>query len=118
MIKVTVVIPNYNGIRFLPECLGSLERQAPDTPPYEILVVDNGSTDGSLELLEQEFPRVRVITLPENTGFCHAVNAGIKASRAPYVLLLNNDTKVSPSFVRALVEAIERYPAGQAGSDR
>ena len=112
MIKVTVVIPNYNGIRFLPECLGSLERQAPDTPPYEILVVDNGSTDGSLELLEQEFPRVRVIALPENTGFCHAVNAGIKASQAPYVLLLNNDTKVSPSFVRALVEAIERYPAG------
>lgn len=110
MLKVTVVIPNYNGIRFLRECLQALAQQGPETPEYEVLVVDNGSADGSRELMEQEFPQVRVIALPENTGFCHAVNVGIQASESPYVLLLNNDTKVKSKFIYALYDAIERHP--------
>lgn len=110
MLKVTVVIPNYNGIRFLRECLQALAQQGPETPEYEVLVVDNGSADGSRELMEQEFPQVRVIALPENTGFCHAVNVGIQASESPYVLLLNNDTKVKSKFICALYDAIERHP--------
>jgi len=110
MKEITVVIPNYNGIHFLRECLQSLEGQDSDTPGYEIIVVDNGSADGSLELMERDFPQVRVIALPENTGFCHAVNTGIRASRAPYVILLNNDTKVRPGFVRELYRAMESRP--------
>lgn len=108
MDKVTVVIPNYNGIKFLEECLDSLYHQITETPAYSVLVVDNGSTDGSLEFLQKEFPRVRVEVLPENTGFCHAVNVGIRLSDTPYVILLNNDTKVKTGFIKALHEAIEQ----------
>ncbi len=105
--KVTVVIPNYNGIKFIGECLTALFRQDPDTPEYRVIVVDNGSEDGSRELVEERFPQVSVIALPENTGFSHAVNMGILAAGAPYVILLNNDTKAAPQFVKALYNAIE-----------
>lgn len=110
MCKVTVVIPNYNGIRFLRECLDSVFAQAAGTPEYEVLVIDNGSADGSLELLRENYPRVHAEGLPENTGFCHAVNLGIRLSSAPYVILLNNDTKVKPEFIKNLCYAIESRP--------
>lgn len=106
--KITVVIPNYNGIKFLPECLDALYRQDQDTPPYRVLVVDNGSRDGSCELLRERFPQTSLIELPENTGFCHAVNVGIEASETPYVILLNNDTKVKSGFVKNLFFSIEQ----------
>lgn len=110
MEEVTIVIPNYNGKRFLGDCLQSLMEQEGDTPEYGIVVVDNGSVDGSLEFMEREFPRVKVIALPENTGFCHAVNVGIQALEAPYVILLNNDTRVKKGFVHALYRAMEDRP--------
>lgn len=109
MSKVTIVIPNYNGISFLQGCLETILDQEPGTPAYEVLVVDNGSWDGSLELLKK-FPQVEVEALSENTGFCHAVNVGIKRARSPYVILLNNDTKAAPGFVSGLCRAIERDP--------
>lgn len=111
MEKVTVVIPNYNGIRFLKDCLTAVSQQAPDTPRYRILVVDNGSEDGSLSMMAEQFPQVSVIALPENTGFCHAVNVGIRASETPYVILLNNDTRVAPDFVKSLYFSIEEKKA-------
>lgn len=104
--KVTVVIPNYNGIKYVKNCLDSL-RNLKDEEPFHTIIVDNGSTDGSLEIIIQEYPEVELIALPENTGFCHAVNVGIRASRTPYVLLLNNDTIVRHGFVKYLTEAIE-----------
>lgn len=110
MCEITVVIPNYNGIRFLKECLDSVFAQAADTPGYRVLVVDNGSTDGSLELLREHYPRVHVEALPENTGFCHAVNIGLRLSASPYVILLNNDTKVKPEFIKNLCHAIKGRP--------
>lgn len=110
MEKVTVVIPNYNGIRFLEECLTALLQQEEGTPEYTILVVDNGSEDGSCELVKERFPQVRLEALTENTGFCHAVNVGIRLSEAEYVLLLNNDTKVKAGFIKALYEAIVSKP--------
>lgn len=110
MEKITVVIPNYNGIKFLPGCLTALYAQEPGTPAYSVLVVDNGSADGSLQLLRERFPQVRVEALPENTGFCHAVNVGIRMAGTPYVILLNNDTRVRAGFVKALHDAIERRP--------
>lgn len=110
MEEIAIVIPNYNGVKFLRECLQSLAEQAQDAPGYEVIVVDNGSEDGSSDLVKREFPYVRVISLSENTGFCHAVNVGIEASVSPYVILLNNDTKVKAGFVRALYHAIEGRP--------
>lgn len=109
MAQVTVIIPNYNGIRFLKDCLEALFSQE-DSPAYQVVVVDNGSGDKSLELLKTQFPQVQVIALSSNTGFCHAVNVGIRAAKTPYVILLNNDTKVYPRFVRALYDAIEARP--------
>lgn len=103
--KTTVVIPNYNGIKYLADCLDSLRTQT--TGDFMILVVDNGSTDGSFELLAN-YPEVKSIRFEENKGFCGAVNAGIKAADTDYVILLNNDTKVKEAFVEKLVEAIER----------
>ncbi len=118
MEKVTIVIPNYNGIRFLQECLESLLHQEEGTPEYRILVVDNGSEDGSRELIRKEFPQVSLIALESNTGFCHAVNMGIGASEAPYVMLLNNDTKSHAHLVKGLYEAIEAAPAAFSVSAR
>lgn len=108
MAEITVVIPNYNGIRFLKGCLEAVLQQVETTPAYEVIVVDNGSTDGSRELIAQYFPTVRLEALQENTGFCHAVNVGIGKSRAKYVLLLNNDTKVKNDFVLELYREIEK----------
>lgn len=110
MKQVTVVIPNYNGIKFIEGCLSSLLAQAEGTPEYGVLMVDNGSTDGSRELVRERFPEVSLLALDSNTGFCHAVNRGIEAADTPYVILLNNDTKVSPLFVRSLTDAIREKP--------
>ena len=107
MKEITVVIPNYNGMKYLPECMTSLCCEQQDAPEYEVLIIDNASTDGSVEYLRREWGgKVRLITLPENTGFCHAVNLGIREAQTPYVILLNNDTKAEPGFVRGLYDAI------------
>jgi GT2 family glycosyltransferase len=108
MNKVTVVIPNYNGIKYLKDCLESLRAQEPDTPDFQVLVVDNASADGSVWQAESEFPEVRIIRLSENTGFCHAVNVGIREAATPYVILLNNDTKVKSGFIKSLYQAIDK----------
>lgn len=118
MSEITLIIPNYNGINFIKDCLQSILHQEPDTPEYQVLVVDNGSEDGSLELVREHFPQVAVLALPSNTGFCHAVNMGIEASETPYIILLNNDTKAAPSFVRSLYDAIEDKPAAFSVSAR
>lgn len=104
--KATIVIPNYNGIAYLQKCLASL-RQDLAQDPAPVIVVDNGSTDGSREWIEENCPEAELIALPENTGFPAAVNLGIRRAETPYVILLNNDTEVRPGFTRALVDAIE-----------
>jgi len=110
--RVTVVVPNWNGERFLSTCLGSLRLQS--FTDFETLLVDNGSTDGSVAFVKSNFPEVRVLPLPENRGFSAAVNAGILSSDADYVALLNNDTETDPRWLEAAVEAADAYP--EAGS--
>ncbi|MBT9777184.1 glycosyltransferase [Clostridium sp. MCC353] len=107
MKKVTVIIPNYNGLKFMEPCFEALDRQTTDD--YQVLVVDNGSTDGSVEWLkEREIPS---IFLDKNTGFCGAVNIGLKAAQTPYAILLNNDTEVCGDFVAQMIRAIEKSPS-------
>ena len=96
MSEITVVIPNYNGMKYLPECMTSLCERQENAPEYEVLIIDNASADGSVEYLEKEWcrksgVRVSLIPMSENTGFCHAVNVGIRKAQSPYVILLNND---------------------------
>ncbi len=102
--KVTVIIPNYNGLVFLGPCLLALENQL--CHDFQVLVVDNGSTDGSVEWLKKR--NIPSLFLDRNTGFSGAVNAGIRASDTPYVLLLNNDTEAAPLFVGELLKAVSR----------
>jgi len=104
---VTVVIPNWNGERFLDVCLSSLRHQT--FRDFETILVDNGSSDGSVAFMEENFPEVRVVRLPENRGFSAAVNAGIRASGAEFVVLLNNDTEADPGWLEALVRAAEEH---------
>ena len=105
--EVSVVIPNYNGIAFLDSVLASLEGQT--LKNFEVIFVDNGSSDGSCSFVAGNYPWVHIIELSENYGFCRAVNEGIKASRAPYVLLLNNDTEVKEDFLEEMTAAIRRH---------
>lgn len=104
--RSTIVIPNYNGIAYLENCLCSVLADAADHPA-RILVIDNGSTDGSAELAEKT-EGVEVIRMGENTGFCKAVNTGIRASDTPYVILLNDDLTIERGFISAMEEALER----------
>lgn len=106
--KVTIVIPNYNGKHFMGPCLESLKQQS--FTDFKILVVDNASTDGSLDYMKENYPQIQVIPLKENYGFSKAVNVGIKKSRTPFVILLNNDTTVDPNYVKEMVKAIEKSP--------
>jgi GT2 family glycosyltransferase len=106
--RITVVIPNWNGKRFLNRCLTSLHRQSFED--FETILVDNGSTDASVDFTERNFPEVRVMPLGDNLGFSAAVNTGIRASEAEYVALLNNDTETHPGWLEALVHAAESYP--------
>ena len=81
IMKVTIIIPNYNGKHFMEPCLKSLEAQT--CKDFQILVVDNHSTDGSLEYMEQYYPDIEVIALKENYGFSTAVNTGIRHAQTP-----------------------------------
>lgn len=104
--KVTVVIPNFNGMKFLKDCLDALARQS--YTAFETLVIDNASSDESVSFIRENYPDVKVMVMEKNLGFSGGVNVGIKASRTPYVLLLNNDTEVDRNFIKEMLRAIQQ----------
>jgi GT2 family glycosyltransferase len=102
-----VVIPNWNGAAWLPGCLGALAAQT--FRAFETVLVDNGSSDGSVALVRRDHPDVRVVTFGRNRGFAAAANAGIRAGApTPYVALLNTDTRPRPGWLESLVAAMVR----------
>jgi GT2 family glycosyltransferase len=107
-----VVIPNWNGARWLPGCLASLAQQT--LQPAETVVVDNGSTDGSLELLRDRHPDVRVVELGRNTGFAFAANRGIEAAASDFVALVNTDVELEPDWIERMTAALDRDPVAAA----
>jgi GT2 family glycosyltransferase len=106
--SVSVIIVNWNQKLLLMSCLRSIGKQS--YGDHEVLVVDNGSTDGSPNMVRREFPQVRLIALGDNLGFCAANNLALKHARGSYVALLNNDAEVSSDWLRELVGAIDRHP--------
>ncbi|MFQ5670377.1 MAG: glycosyltransferase family 2 protein [Acidobacteriota bacterium] len=112
MKRVTAIIPSWNGRHLLPFSLEALQRQ--DEDGMEVLVVDNGSSDGTEPWLHERFPGVRLLSLPVNTGFASAVNAGCAATRSHHVLVLNNDAAPEPAYVRTLADFLDARP--RAGS--
>ena len=116
MPAISIVIPNYNGIRFIGQCLDSLRRSS--FADYEVIVIDNGSTDGSRELVEQHYAWVRLIALGRNTGFAVACNEGIRASQGDLIALLNNDIEVDEQWIGELVAGMERHPECGMGTSK
>ena len=104
MIKTTVVIPNYNGGEYLKKCIESLLASTVDV---NIILVDNASTDGSLQMVKSTFSSVHIVELKNNTGFCYACNTGIKLSTTPYVFLFNNDAYVRPDTIEKLEKNLD-----------
>lgn len=112
---ISVIIPNWNGAQHLPTCLDSLRRQT--YPHVEVIVVDNNSDDGSLGLLEKEYPDVKAIPLKENRGYAGGVNAGIRQAQGEILVVLNNDTEADPRWLAELWAGLDKHPeAGSATS--
>jgi GT2 family glycosyltransferase len=97
---VTVVVPAWNGERWLPGLFDSLAAQTQQ--PDEVIVVDNGSTDGTLEWLAREAPQARVLAQGRNTGFAMAANRGLLAAPSEFVALLNTDVVLAPDWIEIM----------------
>lgn len=112
--RVSIIIVNWNGRDYLPTCLGSLERQT--FRDFETILVDNGSTDGSQELVSHSYPWVRLVELPVNTGFSGGNNEGLRHASGEYIVVLNNDTEAEPGWLAEMVRVADANPrAGQVG---
>jgi len=106
---VSIIILNWNGMELLRGCLRSLEPQ--DRDETEVIVVDNGSTDGSPEAIRTEFPWVKLLLNGTNLGFCQGNNQAIRVAEGDLIVLLNNDAEVAPDFIAKLAEASSMYPS-------
>lgn len=109
---IAAVIINHNGSRYLKACLASVMGQT--CPPREVLVVDNGSTDDSVTLVRECFPAVRLVPMTRNLGYAGAANVAVRETRSPYLLLLNPDVVLMPTFLEALLDFARAR--GEAGS--
>lgn len=113
MPRLSIVVLNWNGIAHLPECLESLQRQLDED--YQVIVVDNGSVDGSIEYIMESFPDVQVVANSTNLGFCEGANQGIETAEGEFVLLLNNDTRCEPNFLREVIHCWSTAPGDVIG---
>ncbi len=111
--KLSVVIICWNDLRVLRECLRSIY-QGTHSTVFEVLVSDNGSTDGSIEFIRQKYPEVRVLENRANLGFAKGNNVGIRASSADYVLILNPDTIIHDGALDRMVEFAKKHPEAGA----
>lgn len=112
--SVSIIIVNWNGLEHLPTCLDALQRQT--FRDFETILVDNGSNDGSVELLQQSYQWVKVVRLANNSGFSGGNNEGLKHAGGEYIVVLNNDTEAEPDWLAELVAAaIANADAGQVG---
>lgn len=103
--KVTVNLVTWNGIKYIADCLNSVEKQT--FSDYDILVIDNGSTDNTVEYIKQNHPQITVIKNIKNLGFAKAHNQAIKYSNSPFVLILNQDVILAPTYLENLIKVIE-----------
>src|SRR5512133_2769801 len=107
---VSIIIVNYNGRHYLEACLNALQQQTYPRECFEVIVSDNGSKDGSLALLREQYPWVHVLNNGKNLGFATGNNVAIQQSKGQYVLLLNNDTAPDPVWLEELVTAGQSDP--------
>jgi len=105
---VSIIVLNWNGMDYLEKCLQSLMRLT--YPNYVVIVVDNGSSDGSPDMVKRSFPNVKLITNERNLGFAKGINMGIKVSRGHLIVLFNNDVVADPSWLSELVKTVMHSP--------
>lgn len=106
--NVSIIIVNWNGLKYLETCLRSLQALDYPASKIEVIVVDNNSTDSSVKYIQEDFPSVKLKLLDDNYGFCKPNNEGTKMATGEYLVFLNNDTEVSPGWLKALIKpAIE-----------
>ena len=104
--KISVIIVNYNGKKLLENCLESLFKT--DYNNFEVILVDNNSTDGSMEFVTKNYPKIIVIKLDSNKGFAEPNNIGAKIAKGEYLLFLNNDTVTTTNFISEMVKVLEK----------
>ena len=107
-VTASVLIPTWNGKELLRPCIDSLSHQT--FRDFEVVVAENGSTDGTRDMLEQEYPWVRVVALDRNYGFARGVHAAYDAATGNLIVLLNNDTETAPTWLEELVAAANKHP--------
>lgn len=105
---VSIIIVNWNGKKWLAKCFDSLLQQT--YKQYEIIVVDNASTDDSVEFVRTNYPDIQLVENTQNLGFAGGNNTGYRAAKGDYILLLNNDTYVEPEFLRRLLDGAKQLP--------
>ncbi len=106
---LSVIIINWNTRELVLQCIDSVYHTT-EALAFEVMVVDNASTDGSVEAIERRFPDVKIIANPENLGFARACNRGIEEAGGRYVALLNSDTVLTPSALKTLVDFMDSHP--------
>lgn len=116
MIETAVIIANWNGKKYLKDCFESLGKQS--CRDFRIVFVDNGSTDGSIDFVRENFPETKIISLPQNVGFSKGYNIGMEKAfedkNIKFVIVLNNDTKLDEKYVEKLIGSAKAHP--DAGS--
>lgn len=114
MPAASIIITNWNGQKWLADCLESLRRQS--YPDFEIILVDDGSTDGSAAWVAEHYPEVRLIRLEQHLGFAGANNVGIRAAGGRYIVTLNNDTRADPDWLRELIGGLAAPDIGMVAA--
>jgi len=125
-VDLSIVIVSYNTRDLLDACLGSVlqdmgeeVQEAQDTPPrLEVIVVDNGSSDGSVEMVRSSYPHVRLLEMGRNTGFARGSNEGIRVSTGRYIMLLNSDTVVQRHALSHIITFLDEHPEWAAAGPR
>ena len=104
----SIVTINWNGVHFLDTLFKSLRLQTLDPEEYEIVMVDNGSSDNSVEYVARLFPEVKIVKNSRNDGFAGGCNIGFKNSKGKYIVLVNNDMELDKNWLKYLVEAADK----------
>jgi GT2 family glycosyltransferase len=116
MPRASVIVPNYNGLRYLQACFAALRAQT--YHDSETILVDDASTDDSVAWMGEHYPEVRVVRLERNSGLAAACNRGARAAQGEVLVMLNNDTEAEPGWLEALVRALDEHPRGGAAASK